>query len=55
MIQGYLISLLAVCMFFSGWVFGHAAVANECERLGGFYVSNTVYECKPNKQGAHND
>jgi hypothetical protein len=24
----------------------HQEVARECERLGGFYVGKTVYECK---------
>jgi hypothetical protein len=56
MIQGYLISLLlAVCMFFLGWVLGSSTIATECERLGGFYVGSTVYECKPKKQGGQND
>lgn len=55
MIKGYFIGLLVAGMFFSGWVFGRVTVANECERLGGFYVGNAVYECKPKKQRAQND
>lgn len=32
--------------FVMGWIFAHGTVATECERLGSFYVSSTVYECK---------
>lgn len=44
--------ILAACMasFFCGWFFGwgaaHGEVARECERLGGFYVGNKVFECR---------
>lgn len=31
--------------FFLGWVYAHHTVADECERLGGFYVGKTTYEC----------
>ena len=29
-----------------GWVHAHKTVARECEKLGRFYVGETVYECK---------
>ena len=29
------------------WYDGHTTVAKECEKLGAFYVGDTVYECKP--------
>ena len=28
-----------------GYVSAHTDVARECERLGGFYVGQTVYKC----------
>ncbi|MGI2196886.1 hypothetical protein ACRN91_15070 [Shewanella baltica] len=31
------------CWF--GWLQAHHTVAMECEKLGGFYVGNVVYEC----------
>lgn len=40
------LALTLVFVAASGWVFAHFAVANECEKLGGFYVGETVYECK---------
>jgi len=29
-----------------GLVEGHGAAATECERLGGFFVKDKVYECR---------
>jgi len=29
----------------SGWYFAHHTVAEECKKLGGFYVGKTVYRC----------
>ena len=29
-----------------GWYEAHYTIAQECERLGKFYVGTTVYECK---------
>jgi len=29
-----------------GWYNAHITVAKECDKLGAFYVGNTVYECK---------
>lgn len=37
-------------LFIFGWASGHGTVATECEKLGAFYVGNTVYECRV-KQG----
>ena len=31
---------------FIGWVAAHNTVSKECQRLGSFYVGDTVYECK---------
>ncbi len=30
----------------AGWTHAHYTVANECRRLGKFYVGDTVFECK---------
>jgi len=32
--------------FFLGYGYAHMTVSHECERLGGFYVNEKVYECK---------
>jgi hypothetical protein len=43
----YLTLLLALAVgWYGGWIAGHTTVATECERLGGFYVGSTVYQCK---------
>lgn len=28
-----------------GWVYAHTTVAQECEKLGKFYVGKKVFEC----------
>lgn len=28
-----------------GWIYAHATVANECRRLGGFYVGKSTFRC----------
>lgn len=33
-------------LFILGVASGYGAVATECEKLGAFYVGNTVYECR---------
>ena len=40
------ISIIAVSLFALGWVVSASTIGHECKKLGGFYVSNTVYECK---------
>lgn len=29
-----------------GWVHAHYTVADECRKLGKFYVGKTIFECK---------
>ena len=29
-----------------GWIFAHETVAADCDRVGGFYISSKVFECK---------
>jgi hypothetical protein len=31
--------------FLFGWICGHSKVAEECDRLGSFYVGSKVYQC----------
>lgn len=31
--------------FWWGWIYAHAEIATECQRLGGFYVGKTTYTC----------
>lgn len=41
------VSLVLTALGFSiGWAAAHGTVSKECQVLGGFYVNNTVYECK---------
>jgi hypothetical protein len=42
----FLLVNAVVCLFAFGWVAAHSTVAHECKQLGGFYVGETVYECK---------
>ena len=46
MIEGFISALVLTAAVVVGWVAAHSTVAYECERLGGFYVGKTVYECK---------
>lgn len=39
--------VLIVLAYYFGWVHAHLTVAQECERLGGFFVGNTTYHCQP--------
>ena len=41
-------SLFGLCLgALTGRIDTHATVTKECEKLGAFYVGDTVYECKP--------
>ena len=33
-----------------GWGITHSLVASKCDKLGGFYVNDTVYECRQKKE-----
>ena len=39
----------AIVSFLLGWLVAHGVVSSECDKLGGFYVNDTVYECRPKK------
>lgn len=43
-----LLALFAVA-FFGAWVTSASEIARECEKLGAFYVGNTVYKCEVKK------
>ena len=44
------ISIIAVLLFGLGWITSATTIVHECKKLGGFYVSNSVYECKVKEQ-----
>ncbi|WP_428242979.1 hypothetical protein [Gynuella sp.] len=39
---------------FIGWVWAHNTVADECEKLGAFYVGNKTYHCSQIKESDRN-
>lgn len=46
--MGYQIAIVILFVIIGyqvGWVRAHSTVATECEKLGKFYVGDTVYEC----------
>ena len=46
--------ILAVLLgVFLGWLFAHAGIARECERLGGFYVGPKIFQCDRVGRPAH--
>lgn len=45
-VEAIFFSVIAVSLFALGWVVSASTIGHECKKLGGFYVSNTVYECK---------
>ena len=40
------ILLCALIGYWIGWVHAHHTVADECERLGGFYVGKKIFKCE---------
>lgn len=37
---------VALCIaFLGGWTYAHFIVADECEKLGSFYVGDQVFKC----------
>ena len=42
----FFIMCVMCVLFILGWVSGHGTIATEWEKLGAFYVGNTVYECR---------
>ena len=49
-IETVFISIMLILLFSLGWIVSAATIGNECQKLGGFYVSNTVYECAVKEQ-----
>lgn len=47
--------LAALCLvgigYMLGWRNAHLTVADECDRLGGFYVGTRVFKCVEAKAG----
>lgn len=46
--------VVATLAYGAGWRNAHITVATECERLGKFYVGETVYECTVIKKESFN-
>lgn len=40
-----LIVIVLIVGFCMGWIAAHSTVASECDRIGSFYVGDTVYVC----------
>lgn len=55
MMEGFISAIVLACTFGLGWVYAHHCIAKECEKLGQFYVGETVYECKVKRVGGNND
>lgn len=47
---GIAITLFTLVGVLLGWSIAHGVVASECDKLGGFYVNDTVYECRQKKE-----
>lgn len=42
-----LCSIFALCLgILIGWVSAHTTVARDCDRLGAFFVGDSVYKCR---------
>lgn len=44
-ILGVIFILVILWVFWRGWVIAHLTVADECKKLGKFYVGKDVFEC----------
>ncbi|MOA43255.1 hypothetical protein D3C78_1653910 [compost metagenome] len=40
----WLAFVFALCAI-GGWVGAHESIKNDCDRIGGFYIGNTTYNC----------
>ncbi len=40
----WLAFVFALCAL-GGWVGAHESIKNDCDRIGGFYIGNTTYNC----------
>lgn len=43
---GFLTAVMFVLTFIYGWIIASSTIARECNKIGGFYVGDKVYECK---------
>jgi hypothetical protein len=44
--EGFIASVVLACAFGFGWGMSASTIAHECDKLGGFLVQSTTYECK---------
>lgn len=49
------IIIVAIGAYFCGWVMAHYTVAEECKRLGAFYVRNETFHCYKITKAAINE
>lgn len=40
------IVIIVIVYYYLGWWFAHGEVAEECRKLGGFYVGSSIFDCK---------
>ncbi len=43
---GLAVALALLFTLALGWIASASTIAQECRKLGSFYVSNTVFECR---------
>lgn len=46
MIAGVFAGFIVAMLIWIGWGAAHNIIADECEKIGAFYVGATVYECR---------
>lgn len=44
--NGFIITVVLAFAFGLGWGICHNTIANECDKIGAFYVGDRIYECK---------
>lgn len=47
--------LMLILGFIVGWLYAHYVVANECRKLGKFYVGSSVFVCSEITEQKKND
>ncbi len=45
-LSGVIATIIGFALFGLGWAFSASTIANECQKLNAFYVSEKVFECK---------
>jgi hypothetical protein len=45
-VEVVIVVVVAVAVFVMGMVVSSVSITRDCERLGGFYVSDRLYKCE---------